>query len=313
MALSQQELDQVYNYFMAKGVSLAGLPVGGSDLSAAWLAPAVDVSTGSAQAVRVPLSALKGDTGKTPNITLAVNDIAHGSEPTVSKTGTLENPSFTIGMPVGKDGEKPLFRRGATAVEYKYENEADSEYKSLILFSELMPDVSDFSEAGIRILQQPAIDAAAEANTAAANAISAAKRAEDAADAVDNITGNLQSDWNDTNPSSPNFIQNKPTIPDEYIHPLHTAYSKGLYQITIDKAGHITNAAAVVKKDITDLGIPATHTTYNPVTAINNVLIPQHMLLDLIILFQFIALIILPTLTLFPFITVPIKVSLPAL
>ena len=116
MALTQQELDQVYNYFMGKGVSLAGLPVGGSDLSAAWLAPAVDVSTGSAQAVRVPLSALKGDTGKTPNITLAVNDIAHGSKPTVSKTGTLENPTFTIGMPVGKDGEKPLFRRGATAV-----------------------------------------------------------------------------------------------------------------------------------------------------------------------------------------------------
>ena len=47
-----------------------------------------------------------------------------------------------------------------------------------------------------------------------------------------------------------------------YQHPLHTAHNSGLYKITIDGLGHVSDATAVTKEDITSLGIPAQKTTY---------------------------------------------------
>lgn len=47
-----------------------------------------------------------------------------------------------------------------------------------------------------------------------------------------------------------------------YTHPTHTAYSAGLYKVTVDSLGHVTAATAVAKSDITALGIPSTNTTY---------------------------------------------------
>ena len=52
------------------------------------------------------------------------------------------------------------------------------------------------------------------------------------------------------------------TLPAQYVHPTHTAYDKGLYKIIVDALGHITSATAVVKDDITALGIPAQDTVY---------------------------------------------------
>ena len=46
----------------------------------------------------------------------------------------------------------------------------------------------------------------------------------------------------------------------KYIHPSHTAYTSGLYKVTVDAAGHVTAATAVVKSDITALGIPSENT-----------------------------------------------------
>ena len=42
-----------------------------------------------------------------------------------------------------------------------------------------------------------------------------------------------------------------------------SAYTSGLYKITTNSEGHVTAATAVVKKDITDLGIPSENTTYS--------------------------------------------------
>lgn len=47
-----------------------------------------------------------------------------------------------------------------------------------------------------------------------------------------------------------------------YTHPSYTQVSSGLYKITTNSTGHITAATAVVKADITALGIPSTNTTY---------------------------------------------------
>ena len=52
-----------------------------------------------------------------------------------------------------------------------------------------------------------------------------------------------------------------PTIPE---HPSFSTRSSGLYKITVNNQGHVTDVAAVTKEDITALGIPAqdTNTVY---------------------------------------------------
>ena len=47
-----------------------------------------------------------------------------------------------------------------------------------------------------------------------------------------------------------------------YVHPTYTSRTSGLYKVTVDSTGHVSDAAAVVKSDITALGIPAQDTTY---------------------------------------------------
>lgn len=112
---------------------------------------------------RALISALKGNTGATPDITFKVSSLPYGSTPTTDKTGTPENPVVSIGLPAGKNGEKITWRSTATGIEVKYEEEPDSSYQTLFTFAEVMPDVSDFSEEGIKELQRPATEAAASA------------------------------------------------------------------------------------------------------------------------------------------------------
>lgn len=45
-----------------------------------------------------------------------------------------------------------------------------------------------------------------------------------------------------------------------YTHPEYTAQSSGLYKITVDDQGHVSNVTAVTKADITALGIPGEDT-----------------------------------------------------
>ena len=51
-----------------------------------------------------------------------------------------------------------------------------------------------------------------------------------------------------------------------YTHPEHTAHESGLYKVTVDAQGHVTDADPVAKEDITGLGIPAQDTTYGKAT-----------------------------------------------
>ena len=46
----------------------------------------------------------------------------------------------------------------------------------------------------------------------------------------------------------------------------HTAHESGLYKVTVDASGHVTDASAVQKSDITGLGIPSQDTTYEKAT-----------------------------------------------
>ena len=55
-----------------------------------------------------------------------------------------------------------------------------------------------------------------------------------------------------------------------YTHPTYTQRTSGLYKITVDGTGHVNNAVAVSKTDITDLGIPAQDTTYSVANSSTN-------------------------------------------
>lgn len=47
-----------------------------------------------------------------------------------------------------------------------------------------------------------------------------------------------------------------------YEHPAHTSHDSGLYKVTIDDEGHVSEVSLVKKEDIVALGIPAQDTTY---------------------------------------------------
>lgn len=55
-----------------------------------------------------------------------------------------------------------------------------------------------------------------------------------------------------------------------YTPPTYTAYSAGLYKITTNTNGAVTLASAVTKSDLVALGLPASDTTYSPVTTSAN-------------------------------------------
>lgn len=138
----------------------------------------VDGSTKSS--AKVPIELLKGNIGKTPVLNVEVSAIEYGSTPTVVKEGTDENAVFKIGFPKSKDGRIPLFRKGPTGIEFKYEGQTDQEYQSLIGYDVLKMSLSDLSPEDIAQLQQPALEAAIIADQAA-------NRANQAAQAVENL------------------------------------------------------------------------------------------------------------------------------
>ena len=51
-----------------------------------------------------------------------------------------------------------------------------------------------------------------------------------------------------------------PETDTKYTHPSYTEKSNGLYKVTVDATGHVSEAIKVVKSDITALGIPTTDT-----------------------------------------------------
>lgn len=63
-----------------------------------------------------------------------------------------------------------------------------------------------------------------------------------------------------------------PTQDTKYTHPSYTAKTNGLYKVTVDSTGHVSEVASVTKADITALGIPGqdTNTTYSVATQSTN-------------------------------------------
>lgn len=51
-----------------------------------------------------------------------------------------------------------------------------------------------------------------------------------------------------------------------YTHPSYPERASGLYKVTVDALGHVSDATAVEKADISALGIPEQDTTYGEAT-----------------------------------------------
>ena len=82
--------------------------------------------------------------------------------------------------------------------------------------------------------------------------------------AADTVTDSLTLVAGSNVTISPDATNDKITIAatdTKYVHPTYTSKSNGLYKITVDGTGHVSEAITVAKSDITGLGIPGDHYT----------------------------------------------------
>lgn len=180
MALTQDELDQVYNYAMGKGQSLAGLPDGGTDLSSMYLAPLLKYSPGGAATlVRLAVSLLQGESAYQVWVKVPGNEGKTLSDFFASIKGGKGDP-FTYADFTPEQLEDLALTYDKLTPEQK---------------EEMKLKFADLTEADILALQKPATDAAAEvrkemvqisqdANAAIEAANTAAGSAQEAADNV---------------------------------------------------------------------------------------------------------------------------------
>ena len=149
MALTNNDLEQAYQYFMQKGQSLAGLPDGGDDLTCMFLAPVLKYNQGgtSAELVRVSIALLQG---------------ADAFETWKKKTGN-EGATFD-------DFLKEF--KGEQGLPFLYEDFTEEQLTALALTWEKLTEeqkeglklkFESLTPGNIEILQEPAREAATEA------------------------------------------------------------------------------------------------------------------------------------------------------
>lgn len=83
---------------------------------------------------------------------------------------------------------------------------------------------------------------------------------------VDKIDGKGLS-ANDYSDAEKEKLEGIETGANKYIHPSYNVCTSGLYKITVDEFGHVSNVVSVSKDDIVGLGIPAQDTTYEDAIA----------------------------------------------
>ena len=196
--------------------------------------PVFQVIGATYKLVRVAVEILRGVDGR--EVELMVNQ-----EKTYIQwryTDDMWNNLIAIADLKGAPGETPVFRKGATGIEWKYASEEDTAWQTLIPFDDLRWKFEDLTEEQIALFwqnlpedvlslfQQPATKAAQTANAAAqsantaaesANAAAqtagaAAQRANEAAKAAEEAISTIRPDWL-AGKESGNYIKNKPEIP----------------------------------------------------------------------------------------------------
>ena len=151
--------------------------------------PVFQVIGATYKLVRVAVEILRGVDGR--EVELMVNQ-----EKTYIQwryTDDMWNNLIAIADLKGAPGETPVFRKGATGIEWKYASEEDTAWQTLIPFDDLRWKFEDLTEEQIALFwqnlpedvlslfQQPATEAAQTANAAAQSANTAAESANAAA------------------------------------------------------------------------------------------------------------------------------------
>lgn len=151
--------------------------------------PVFQVVGATYKLVRVAVEILRGTDGR--EVELSVNQ-----DKTYIQwryTDDMWNNLIAIADLKGAPGETPVFRKGATGIEWKYASEEDTAWQTLIPFDDLRWKFEDLTEEQIALFwqnlpedvlslfQQPATEAAQTANAAAQSANTAAESANAAA------------------------------------------------------------------------------------------------------------------------------------
>lgn len=139
MALTQADKDEMYQYLLSRGSSVATLPEGSSNLSDKYLAPVFEYAAGGSagRLVRLAVSFLKGEPGKSISLQKAGGYIQY-------KQGDGDWTNLVpLSEITGPQGDSVVLRKGATAIEWKKSTEADALYKTLVALADLKGATGD--------------------------------------------------------------------------------------------------------------------------------------------------------------------------
>lgn len=131
MALTQQDKEELYQYIVSRGQSIASLPVGDATLTNKYLGPVIEYGSGggSGRLVRLAVSLLQGRPAMLRNeggfIQWSVKD--SNAWETLVNVSELRGPA----------GPNPVFRKNAGNLEYKIDGADDSTYQALVALSEI--------------------------------------------------------------------------------------------------------------------------------------------------------------------------------
>lgn len=173
MALSQQDLDQAYQYVLSKGLSIQSLDDGGTDLSRMYLAPIIEYSAAgtAAKLVRLAVTLLKAKE-------LELQRSGDGVQ--WRREGESWNNLFTLLEIKGDPGDYPVLRVTNKGIEGKLSSEPNEAFTLLVPYEtirltfemlteeqkdEIRFHFSDFTDENKAELMKPALDAAADART----------------------------------------------------------------------------------------------------------------------------------------------------
>lgn len=134
MALTQQDKEEMYEYILSRGQSIAGLPEGEATLTNKYLGPVIEYGSGGASGrlVRLAVSLLQGKPAMLRNEGGLIQWAVQGT----NAWETLFNISELRGAD-GEDGKNPVFRKNGVNLEYKIDGSPDTAYQTLIALSEI--------------------------------------------------------------------------------------------------------------------------------------------------------------------------------
>ena len=144
MALTQQDKEELYQYIVSRGQSIAGLPEGEATLTNKYLGPVIEYGGGDASGrlVRLAVSLLQGKPAMLRNEGGLIQWAVQGT----NAWETLVN----VSQLKGENGKNPVFRKNGPNLEYKIDGTPDTAYQTLVALSEITGPEGDHIVLDVR-------------------------------------------------------------------------------------------------------------------------------------------------------------------